>query len=136
VDIGYFNGEGHSQSELTLASIATLLEKGSVDGDQPARFVMETVAADNLPQKSGEVIQAVRRYLASLDRVDLSEQLLDSIGAFYRDEYKNLLGDSSRLTSNAPSVIERKGRDEPGIDTGELRDNAGFRTSKSGAVQK
>lgn len=136
VEVGYFNAEGHSQSDIPLASIATLLEKGSVDGSQPARFPMEQVAVQNSPERSPEVIRDIHRYMRSLARQDGSERLLEEIGTFYRDEYKNILGDNSRLDSNAPSVIDKKGRDGPGIDTGELRDNAGFRTSKNGTIQK
>lgn len=136
MEIGYFNAEGHSESDLSLASIATLLEKGSADGSQPARFPMEQIAIQNSPERSPEVIRDIRRYMRSLARQDRAERLLEDIGTFYRDEYKNILGDASRLESNAPSVIAEKGRDEPGVNTGELRDNAGFRTSKNGTIQK
>lgn len=135
-EVGFFDGEPHPDSDLDLASIATLLELGTVDGTQKARFPMEKVAIESSPDRAPEVYAAVSKYMRSLPRKDGSERLLDDIGTFYRDEYKNILGDASRLRSNEPSVIEKKGRDEPGIDTGYLHDNVGFRTSKNKQVRK
>lgn len=136
MEIGYFDGEPHEGSDLTLASLATIFEKGKLDGTQPARFPMEMVADLNAPNTNPQLRTAIRRAIGRMGNENAAQELLDQIGTHYREAYKNLLGNSSRLLSNAPSVIARKGVDAPGVETGELRLNAGYRTSLQRIVRK
>jgi hypothetical protein len=67
---------------------------------------------------------------------DVSEDMLVSIGEHYRQLLKDAMGKSPPLQANSPETIAKKGRNEPYIDTGELRDNLGYRTTKNRSVKK
>ena len=46
----------------------------------------------------------------------------NSLGNRMKNDIKNVIGDKSLLTPNAPATIRRKGHDKPLIDTGKLKD--------------
>lgn len=136
VEVGYFNGEQHSEADLSYASLALILEKGTRDGTIPARFLFETIAILNAPNTSLQARNIITRGIASLGRRNSAAATLDSLGRLYQQLLQDAMGMSPPLISNAPSVVERKGRNSPYEDTGELQENLGYRTSKSTGVKK
>ena len=126
----------HSEADLSYASLATILEKGTRDGRTPARFLFETVSLLNSPSTSTQVRSIIIKGLSDSYSRDTSATTLDSIGKYYQQLLQDAMGMSPPLESNSKAVIAKKGRNEPYIDSGELRDNLGYKTSKRGTTIK
>jgi hypothetical protein len=44
-----------------------------------------------------------------------------------KKDIQSIFGDTSKLASNAPSTIRKKGRNEPLVDTGTLKKKVAYR---------
>lgn len=120
VAIGYFDGEIHEDTKMTLASLMTLLEYGSNDGKIPARFPFSKIAQTDSPKRNRDVQKLVKQGLQHALQFGGTETLLDSLGKHYESSIRSIFGNTSKLISNAKMTQNIKGRDEPLIDTGEL----------------
>jgi len=136
VEIGYFDNEMHSEAEMSYASLMTILEFGSPENNIPARYPFHQVAHTKLPSDNAGVKKAIKDHLKNIMGKSDSSDLLAYIGKYYQKELKAIFGDTSRLEPNAPATVAIKGRNEPLVDTQELRDNLGYRTSKEKDIKK
>lgn len=135
VQIGYFDGDIHDGSGLTLASLATILEKGRDDDHIIARPIFEVTALENEPDTTIAVSRMIKKMIANLGRNDRQiPSDLDSIGEFYEKKIKEKFGrpSASGNRSNEPRTIQLKdGKDTPWVHDGELRDKLEVRNSKN-----
>lgn len=128
VAIGYFDSEMHDgrddEHALTLASLATILEKGKLDGEIPPRPIWEETALANQPNKKAIPKDIIKNFIGQVGSVSSKYKSLGDLGEFYRDEVRYKFGRAGAKgnLSNARSVIERKGHNSPWLDTGQLMD--------------
>jgi len=138
VEIGYFEEQGLHNSGLSYSTLMALQEFGT--DEIPHRPVFQITAFGNPPQKNARVKSAIRNWSKALlnkdNNKDNSKQLLDTIGKTYQEALLSLFGDTSMLTPNAPLTISLKGRDEPLVDSGELKDNLSYRNSIDKEIKK
>lgn len=120
VDVGYFDGAMHNGSEMSLASLMTLLEYGSNDGRIPARFPFTQVSATDSPKRDPTVRKIITRELSGAARAGNPNRLLDLLGKHYVNSIGNLFGDTTRLIGNAVVTQRLKGKNSPLIEHGEL----------------
>lgn len=130
VDIGYFNGEMHNGSEMSLATLMTLLEYGSNDGKIPARFPFSQVSASHSPKKEVKVRTMLKAELRHALKTGTTDRILDRLGKHYVHSIRQIFGDTSRLISNAKLTQKLKGKDSPLIDEGELLSKLTYRKLK------
>jgi hypothetical protein len=50
-----------------------------------------------------------------------------AVGEAMKKDIQSIFGDTSKLASNAPSTIRKKGRNEPLVDTGTLKKKVAYR---------
>ena len=120
VEIGYFEEQGLHSSGLSYSTLMAIHEFGT--DEIPKRPVFQITAFGKPPQKDARVKSAIRNWSKGLLNKDNSKQLLDTIGKTYQEALVGLFGSTSELTPNADLTISLKGRDEPLVDTGELRE--------------
>lgn len=129
---GYFDGEVHEDSGLTLATLMAKHENGT--DTLPSRPVMTIGSLDFIKINPIEFKRLTGKLIREVGKVDKNYNL---IGTALRDNIKGFFGDNTVLASNSEVTIKMKdGRDEPLVDTGELRDNLGFKTSKDSGINK
>ena len=127
VEVGIFEEDGvhpHSDEGLTIAEIAIRNEFG--DDRIPARPFMATnyAANENRYGRSAEVVfTAVLR--GSMD-VDAAMQML---GAEQAGDVKKTIN-SWTTPPNAQATVIRKGKDDPLVDTGIMRDHVKFKKAR------
>lgn len=120
VESGYFPESGiHEESGMHYAELMDLHEHGSYSAEPPipARPVrLQTMKF--LEAQSNVWSESVSRYLRGKDSLSNS---LNKIGAAITVNAQSIFG-TDRLTPNAPSTVKDKGRNEPLVDSGDLRD--------------
>lgn len=124
VDIGYFDGEMHNGSEMSLATLMTLLEFGSNDGRIPARFAFTQASATSSPKRDANVRKILSKELTNTSNPN---KLLDLLGAHYVKSIGSLFGSTTRLLSNSAVTQRLKGKDSPLIEHGELLSKLTYR---------
>lgn len=127
IHTGYFNGEIHEDSGLTLATLMAIHENGN--DHLPARPALKLGSDDFIKINNKEFKLLTNRLITQVGKIDINYNL---IGQSLTNHVKLWFGDPSKLAANAPS----KGRNTPLVDTEELKDNLGFRTTKNMGVQK
>lgn len=121
VRAGYFDSSGiHTPSSLPYAVIMAMHEFGL--GKYPARPAMQ-MGADIFRNSFGEVSRYIKTAIISPNR---RVAALEKVGLKMKEDIASVFGDSTLLESNHPQTVKRKGgRDEPLVETGELRDKLG-----------
>ena len=115
--VGVPKGAGAYEDGLTIATIAAVNNFGSADGQIPARPFLQPAVEEGAP---------VYRRLAEimLPKVLSGEMemqtLLEQMGMLAEGHVKQKITDL-RTPPNAQSTIDKKGSDNPLIDTGALR---------------
>ena len=130
-EIGYFDGEQHKDSGMTLAALATLLEYGSNEAHIPARFAFTQIAQTESPKRNKIVRRILKKGISETLRTGTSDKLLDALGKKYTMSIRAIFGDTNRLLSNARLTQEIKGRDDPLRDKGELLSKLTYRKIKN-----
>lgn len=115
--VGVPEGSGSYEDGLTIATVAAVNNFGSADGRIPARPFLQPPIEDGAPmyRRLAEVM---------LPRVLSGEMemrtLLEQMGNLAEGHVKQYITDL-RTPPNAQSTIDKKGSDNPLIDTGFLR---------------
>jgi hypothetical protein len=139
VEVGYFNSEQHSgRSNLPYAQLMYILEYGANgNGVLIKPFSLFTNAAFiYVPHETTELRQIIKKGLVDQMKGNGDRKLLATIGQFYQRKIRAMFGDSSLLRGLMPDTVRRKQSSIPLLETGELRANLGYRTSKSMKVIK
>lgn len=128
VEVGYFDGEIHEDSEMSYASLMTILEFGTAD--IPARYPFSMVAQEHKPSSKKVLKDTIKKHITMLATKDSSKELLEYLGNYYEKELTSLFGNPARILGNAKRTIQMKGKDTPLVDTGDLRDSLSHRIGK------
>lgn len=141
VDYGYFNGTvhktEHDKSGITEAGLMTILEFGSESASIPPRPVFTRTGENMQGSDNSKAFRIpLRNFVvqASQNKDNISKVLLD-IGNIMRlaTQANFGKGGSLNLEKNADKTIALKGRDDPLVHTGELRDSMKVQTSRGGS---
>ena len=129
---GYFDGEQHPTIDMSLATLALVHENGSEH--IPSRQLFAKASASLVTGGMTKVDVDIKRLVKQVGKISPN---IDLVGADITKFIRNMFGDTSILLENAPLTIKLKGgRNTPLVDTGELRDNLGYKTSKNKGVTK
>lgn len=136
VQVGHFKEQGRHSSGLTYAELMALHNNPQASGkDWPRRPVLDILVHEHRNLNDPEIRRILAKYSSKEPTPQNNEMLLEELGEFLRDEEKSIFG-SSKLASNAPSTQEIKGRNDPLVDTGDLRDRVAYRTSKNKEIKE
>lgn len=133
VDVGYFEDSGtHSESNIPYAALMRIHEDGL--GDFPARpAIREGAKKIERNLDKGTLAIVMNNTITQVGRLPENSKIL---GEAVAGQMRSIFGDVGLLAPNAPTTIYRKGKDEPLVDTGELRDNLGSKTTYDKSVNK
>jgi hypothetical protein len=134
VKVGFFEEQGlHEDSEMSYASLMTILEKGRLDGHIPARPIFATTAFELDPSSAQKPRSIIKKMLKDLGTKDSVGKRLDELGLLYREHVKAKFGDSSATgnINNAERTIEMKGGNTPLVKEGDLEANVAYKNSKT-----
>jgi hypothetical protein len=127
VEVGIFEEDGvhpHSDEGLTIAEIALRNEFG--DDGVPARPFMATNYAAN-EQRYGRLAEKV---FADVLKNGISvDQALQTLGATQASDVKYTINDWTS-PANSAATIARKGKNDPLVDSGIMRDSVKFKKVK------
>lgn len=119
----------HDDTKLTMPQLAMTMEYGAKAGRDKKTIIPPRPALRISARKHGRewVKQAGELGKAVLEGKNTTENAAEFLGALVADDIKGTINKSSLFAPNAPSVIKRKGKNSPLIDTGELRDAVDYK---------
>ena len=125
VQIGWFKEQGNHSSGDSYVDVARTNALGIKDGRlRPRRDPKAIVENFEKPATQKEVRKIISRKIDNPKKVT-NEQVLNEIGQHYQKSLKKKLGVPHPLNPAGPL------NPDPMLDTGELKDNVGYRTSKN-----
>ncbi len=138
VEYGLFKESGlHPDNpHLTYASLMAIHELRE-DSDPMKRPVFQKTLDKHGSDFQDYYMDQFQDYTESwaLARPRSPDVVLSRVGAKGVEYTQNTFGDTATLRDNAPSVIERKGKNSPLIDSGYLRNAVSFKTSTGNVVR-
>lgn len=130
---GYFDSKVHHDSGLALAGLMYILEEGSEKANIPPRRVFkgsgEMLGDVSNKSKVGEV---AKRFLIEVTKDKVPTASIEELGELLKNITQSNFGRGSKLSlaPNRPSTVRTKGRNDPLVDTGELRDSIEVRVKR------
>jgi hypothetical protein len=127
---GYFSEQGmHSEADMSYASLMYLMEVIGVESRSGLikRRPFELAVQRNQVDLSNAVFRSLESFLCNGTGLNVMLEQAAKAGIGITKTY---FGDASKLPSNSPATIKRKGKNAPLIDTGELLDNMAYKTSE------
>lgn len=115
--VGVPKGAGNYEDGLTIATIAAVNNFGSADGHIPARPFLAPAVENGAPEYRRLVEVMLPKVMSG--EVEM-QTLLAQIGQLAEGHVKQQITEL-RTPPNAQSTIDKKGSDNPLIDTGALR---------------
>lgn len=129
-EVGVFEGD-HPTANMTNASLMSLMETGSTEKNIPPRKALDfEFRLWNKLENNKELRTKLKQYFSSINKTapTLSvSMMMNDFGNSYSQSVKNNFGDLSKLVSNAPATISRKGFNSPLIEGGHLRASIDYR---------
>ena len=123
VTIGIHEGSAQPESgDLTMAQLGAVQHFGSEDGRIPARPWLD-VGVESGTQEILDTIRSAAGKGLPLDAV------LEQVGVVATGAVQEYITEL-RTPENAPSTIERKGSDNPLIDTGAMRQSVSYAVTR------
>lgn len=119
--IGYFDDSGtHTLANMKYASLAYIHEF-PVNGKHEYRPVIGQIKPFRGDGKQKNILKTILNSYIKLDSRITTEDVLEHIGRVWHQKGKQVFGNTALLiVTNNPTPL---------IDTGELKDNFGYRTS-------
>ena len=118
---GMLKDSGKASNGASYVDIATWNEYGT--RRIPSRPFIRISADTNKAAWSKIAQQAVNDVIDG----DSPREAAKVIGHRMVEDIRKVFGDTSKLKDNAPSTIAKKGRNEPLVDSGEMRKRVNFR---------
>lgn len=119
VTVGIHEGSQQPESgELNMATLGAVQHFGSEDGRIPARPWLDT----GVESGTQEILETIR---SGADKGLPLDAVLEQVGVVAAGAVQEYMTDL-RTPPNAPVTIERKGSDNPLIDTGAMRQSVSY----------
>ena len=134
VEVGHFAAQGnHSKINDSYVDIMKLHHTGGSVGGIP---IPERPVMTHLDFEAREFLSSpqVERLLKAGVLTGELDMTLNLIGENLKDRERRIFGDVSKLRPNADTTAINKGRNEPLVDTGELRDKVAHRVSTNKVI--
>ncbi|AHK11558.1 hypothetical protein S140_151 [Shewanella sp. phage 1/40] len=135
-EVGYFPENGVHPSGLTFTGLFAIQSFGSRSANIPARPVLDQEFMTYTPLNTNALLKSqLKLYFSGISSktpVISSNKLLANVAGDYVQKVRAGFGDTTRLTSNAPSTQEQKATygvsppNNPLVWTGVLRDNLSY----------
>lgn len=123
VTVGIHEGAPQPESgDLNMATLGAVLHFGSEDGHIPARPWLDT----GVESGTQDILDTIRSGAGKGLPLDAVLEHVGVVAAGAVQEYMTDL----RTPPNAPSTIERKGSDNPLIDTGAMRQSVSYAVTR------
>ena len=119
VQVGFQRGEGASEDGTDLVDIAAYNELGT--STSPARPFMK----QSFENHEKELQAACNVVNKTISNGGTAQQALDKLGVFCKGLVQQEIVDGG-FEPNKPSTIEKKGSDQPLIDTGTMRQSVQY----------
>ena len=137
IDVGYFSDSGqHSTAEMSYSELMAFHEGGGVNQyghSVPARPLMSEAVFELEESGKKVMMSEYKNLFGQVGRINFNA---DALGDKMVVLSRELFGDTYLFEDNAPSTIAKKGKNSPLEDTGELRDNLGYKTTENRSVRK
>ena len=137
VEVGHFASQGqHESIDMSYVDLMKFHHKGGVSESgvsSPSRPVM-THMMMYATKAAANSMSTRQAFKAWSEGRTTNEGFFISLGKVLVQTEKNLFGSSGSLVKNAPFTVALKGRDDPLVDTGDLRDRVAYKTSISKRV--
>ena len=121
---GMLRDSGKASNGASYVDIATWNEYGT--GHIPSRPFIR-ISADTNKQAWEKLAQQCVNNVIDGDSPRDAAQV---VGHKMVEDIREVFGDTSMLKANAPSTIKKKGRNEPLVDSGEMRRRVNFRVEE------
>jgi hypothetical protein len=126
VDVGFLDGKAHPAEPpggLNLPSIALIQEFGAPEANIPPRpFMSETFRTSKAFKFAAAKLRMIFRGM----NTDVRHSLFYLLGKFVAGEMSRNIKDWSE-PANAPFTVDKKGFNDPLVETGFMRDNVDIR---------
>jgi len=124
----------HPNADLTVGEIAAIFHYGAKIADAFGKGITVEIPARPYAQRAVDMIrdQAIRAATKGASdlidgRADTAEEVLEPIGEMARDAVLKSLDEARDWAEPlSPSTIARKGHDQPGLDTGTVREATSY----------
>ena len=132
VHVGHYNDQGEHYSGMTYPDLMKLHHNGTGAGrgEIPARPVLDILAFrvnNNIRKVFFGVSNVFKKGTYSANVI----KYLTKVGSVLKGMERDVFGDTSALTSNRPKTVSLKqGRDQPLVDTEDLRNKIEVRIKK------
>lgn len=136
-DYGYFKEQGiHTESQLPFPMLMSIQEFGRRDGRIPPRKPFAITLWQDGNKILIKTMRQLKKHLMSASgKVSIPiNPTLETFGAMGVYYTRKVFGVGT-LLDNAPSTIRQKGRNNPLIETGELKKNMAYRTSANKEIK-
>lgn len=143
VEIGFEASQTHhtnergKKEEVNMAELAAWLHEGTDDGRIPSRPFFERTLQQMVGKSEQSKLKPIvsRLFKGFKQNKDLDKHIskfLNDLGILTRNNVKDNFGveNTISLEDNAPFTIKQKGRNDPLVDTGKLKDSMLIKTSK------
>lgn len=118
---GMLRDSGKASNGASYVDIATWNEYGT--GRIPSRPFIRISADTNKAAWAKIAQQCVNNVIDG----DSPRDAAQVVGHKMVEDIRKVFGDTSKLKANAPSTVAKKGRNEPLVDSGEMRRRVNFR---------
>lgn len=129
---GYFDSKLHktdaegSDPNMTEATLMYILHEGSAETNIPSRPVFRLTAQQMMDTGNSKKLQSpIENWLRTVIKAPNVEQALRDIGEIMKRETQSNFGRGNKvnLVDNSKRTQQEKGRNDPLVDTGTLRDS-------------
>ena len=118
---GMLKDSGKASNGASYVDIATWNEYGT--RRIPSRPIIRISAATNKQAWTKIAQQCINDVIDG----DSPTEAAQVVGHRMVEDIRKVFGDTSKLKANAPSTLKKKGRNEPLVDSGEMRRRVNFR---------
>ncbi len=132
VQIGHFEKQGKHESDFTYPELMSIHHKGNPETSLPARPVLDILFFRHKKLKASPMQVAFKKWGKRKSGNKADKLLLNDIGEFLRDEEKKIFGSGGLV----PNAVPPKDRNNPLIDTGDLKSKVAYKTSLDKRVKE
>ena len=127
--VGYDQSQGiHEDSGLSYPHLVGVLSAGYSPNNLPARPIFD-ITHQTFTFKDSSMKKDLTKYFSDIANKSTkitTKQINENFAKDLSDEVLSIFGNTNKLASNAESTIKKKGRDEPLVDTGNLKNNLAY----------
>ena len=122
LQVGHFQSDGKHSTGIGYVDLMALWAVGGPNQDAVKNPLAVLGANFRKLTEHPQFKRAIKSWMPTLDSKTSQSQMVDQLGEFILDQYKQIFGEPSSLMVGSPT-----NKASPLLDTGELRDKANFK---------